>query len=114
MEKNAAAGGTPSSVPISTLPPVSPILSSPKLVPPSPLNEKLQSTRLDNINPNIWAWPENVDGNGGSNSIVADQFDSRKLSLMQRQEEWDEKNVGSGGMLLLNCFRFSVLTSNLN
>ena len=102
MEKNAATGRTPSSVPISTPPPVSPSLSSPKLVPPSPLNAKLQSTRLDNINPNIRACPENVDGNGGSNSIVVDQFDSRKLSLMRSQEERDENNAGSGGMLLLN------------
>ena len=83
MEKNAIAGRTPSSVPISTPPLVSPSLSSPKLAPPSHLNAKLQSTRIDNINPNIRSCPENADGNGGSNSVATDQFDSRKLSLMQ-------------------------------
>ena len=102
MEENATAGRTPSSVPISKPHPVSPSLSSPKLAPPSPLNAKLQSTRLDNINPNIRACAGNVDGNGGSNSMATDQLYSIKISLMQIQEERDVKNVGSGGMLLLN------------
>ena len=102
MKKNAVAGRTPSSVPISTPPPISPSLSSPKLAPPSPLNEKLQSTSLDKINPNIWACLENADGNGGSNSVATDQFDSKNLSLMWSREETDENNAGSGGMLLLN------------
>ena len=100
--KNAVTGRTPSSVPISTPPLVSPNLSSLELVPTSPLNAKLQSTRIDNINPNIQACPKNVDGNGGSNSVATDQFDSRKLSLMRSREERDENNAGSGGMLLLN------------
>ena len=102
MEKNAADGRTPSSVPISTPPLVSPSLSSPKLAPPSPLNAKMHSTRLDNINPNIRACPGNVDGNGGSNSMATDQFYSRNLPLMQSREERDENNVGLVGMLLLN------------
>ncbi|XP_074307660.1 protein MOR1-like isoform X2 [Silene latifolia] len=38
MEKNAAAGRTPSSVPLSTPPPASLTLSSPKLAPLSPVN----------------------------------------------------------------------------
>ena len=102
MEKNVVVNRTPSSVPISTPPPISPSLSSPKLVPPSLLNAKLQSTRQDDINPNIRACPENANGNGGSNSMATDQFDSKKLSLMQIREERDENNVGSGAMLLLN------------
>ena len=102
MEKNEVFGRTPSSVPISTPPPVSPSLSSPELAPPSPLNAKLQSTRINNISPNIRACPENADGNGGSNSMDTDQFDSRKISLMRIREERDENNVGLGGMLLLN------------
>ena len=102
MEKNAVINRTPSSVPISTPPPISPSLSSPKPGPPSPLNEKFQSTRLDNINPNIRACPKNADGNGGSNSVATDQFDSRKLSLMRSREERDENNAGLGCMLLLN------------
>ena len=100
--KNVVASRTPSSVPISTLPPVSPSFSSPKLAPPSTITAKLQSTRLNNINPNIRAFLENADGNVGSNSMVTGQFDSRKISLMQSREERDERNVGSGGMLLLN------------
>ena len=67
--------------------------------------QKLQSTRLDNINPNIWACPENANGNGGSNSVATDQFDSRNLSLMRSREERDENNVDSRGMLLLNMLQ---------
>lgn len=97
MEKNAAAGRTPSSVPISTPPPVSPSLSSPKLAPPSPLNAKLQINKLENIIPNIRGCPENADGNGGPTSVATDQFDSRKLSHMRTRDERDENNVVSGG-----------------
>ena len=46
--------------------------------------------------------------------MATDQFDSRKLSLMQSPEEKDENNARSGGMLLLIYFRCSLLTSNLN
>ena len=93
MEKNVANGRTPSSVPISKPPLVSPCLSSPKLAPPSPLNAKLQSTRLNNISPNIRACLENVDGNGGSNSMDTDQFYSSKLSLLRSRQERDENNA---------------------
>lgn len=48
MEKNAAAGRTPGSLPMVTPPPVSsPLHTSPKLAPPSPLNTRLQSIRLE-------------------------------------------------------------------
>lgn len=48
MEKNAAAGRTPGSLPMVTPPPVtSPIHTSPKLAPLSPLNTRLQAMRLD-------------------------------------------------------------------
>ncbi|KAK9681891.1 hypothetical protein RND81_10G035200 [Saponaria officinalis] len=56
MEKNAAAGRTPSSVPLSTPPPSSLTLSSPKLAPLSPVNTnnlnnaKSQFTRVDPTN----------------------------------------------------------------
>lgn len=49
MEKNAAAGRTPGSIPMVTPPPVSsPLHTSPKLAPPSPLNTRLQSIKLEN------------------------------------------------------------------
>ncbi|KAI5081631.1 hypothetical protein GOP47_0001374 [Adiantum capillus-veneris] len=48
MERNAAAGRTPGSLPMVTPPPVSsPLHTSPKQAPLSPLNTRLQSMRLD-------------------------------------------------------------------
>ncbi|KAH7416157.1 hypothetical protein KP509_14G078100 [Ceratopteris richardii] len=48
MERNAAAGRTPGSLPTVTPPPVSsPMHASPKVAPVSPLNTRLQSMKLD-------------------------------------------------------------------
>jgi cytoskeleton-associated protein 5 len=84
IEKNSAAGRTPSSVPISTPPPVSsPSYTSPKLAPPSPLNEKLQMVRADQNNANLTSpCQEDVDRSvsGVSHAGSFNQHDSRKLS----------------------------------
>ncbi|XP_068645428.1 protein MOR1-like isoform X2 [Aristolochia californica] len=53
MEKNAAAGRTPSSLPMPTPPPVASILSSPKYAPLSPVHTKsVISPKPDSINSN--------------------------------------------------------------
>lgn len=84
IEKNSAAGRTPSSVPISTPPPVSsPSYTSPKLAPPSPLNERLQMVRADQNNVNLTSpCQEDVDRSvsGVSHAGAFNQHDSRKLS----------------------------------
>lgn len=84
IEKNSAAGRTPSSVPISTPPPVSsPSYTSPKLAPPSPLNERLQMVRADQNNANLTSpCQEDVDRSvsGVSHAGAFNQHDSRKLS----------------------------------
>lgn len=84
IEKNSAAGRTPSSVPISTPPPVSsPSYTSPKLAPPSPLNERLQMVRADQNNANLTSpCQEDVDRSvsGVSHAGSFNQHDSRKLS----------------------------------
>eukprot|EP01018_Ginkgo_biloba_P025074 Gb_07660 [translate_table: standard] len=96
MEKNAAAGRTPSSMPISTPPPVSPSLSSPKFAPPSPLNGKLHTARLDNTSSNLRSSPENAD-NDVPLSGTTDQSDLKKLSYIRTLENRDENNNVSGG-----------------
>ncbi|KAH9313886.1 hypothetical protein KI387_022513, partial [Taxus chinensis] len=81
MEKNSAAGRTPSSVPISTPPPVSsPTYASSQLAPPSPLNDRLQLV-LNLSSPH----QEHVDGNGNGafHARALDQHDSRKLSQIR-------------------------------
>eukprot|EP01018_Ginkgo_biloba_P037454 Gb_11679 [translate_table: standard] len=84
MERNSAAGRTPTSVPISTPPPVSsPTHASPKLAPPSPLNDKLQSVRLDYNGYNLSSSHQEdvgVSADGVSHAGALDQYDSRKLS----------------------------------
>lgn len=83
IEKNSAAGRTPSSVPISTPPPVSsPSYTSPKLAPPSPLNERLQMLRVDQNSANLTSCQEDVDRSvsGVTHAGAFNQHDSRKLS----------------------------------
>lgn len=87
IEKNSAAGRTPSSVPISTPPPVSsPSYTSPNLAPPSPLNERLQMVRVDQNSSNLTSsGQEDVDRSvsGFSHAGAFNQHDSRKLSHMR-------------------------------
>lgn len=84
IEKNSAAGRTPSSVPISTPPPVSsPSYTSPKLAPPSPLNERLQMVRVDQNSAHLTSsCHEDVDRSvsGVTHAGAFNQHDSRKLS----------------------------------
>lgn len=59
MEKNAAAGRTPSSLPMSTPPPLALNVSSPKFAPLSPVHTKSISSKPDNITSNLPApFPE--------------------------------------------------------
>ncbi|XP_057847026.2 protein MOR1 isoform X2 [Cryptomeria japonica] len=97
VERNAAAGRTHSSMPISTPPPVSSNLSSPKLPPPSPLNPKFQLARLENTHSNLRPFPDNVDSNGGPPSGTPDQSDIKKLPHLRSREERNENNAMSGG-----------------
>ncbi|XP_042390738.1 protein MOR1-like isoform X1 [Zingiber officinale] len=53
MEKNAAAGRTPASLPMATPPPVATI-SSPKLGPLSPVNAKSANAKIESINPSAY------------------------------------------------------------
>ncbi|XP_031503341.1 protein MOR1 isoform X2 [Nymphaea colorata] len=61
MESNAAAGRTPSSLPISTPPPVSLMHSSPKLAPLSPVHAKLQNIKTEVPQTNLQASRDSID-----------------------------------------------------
>lgn len=81
-------------MPISTPPPVSSNLPSPKLPPPSPLNTKLQSARLENLSSNVHS-PQSVEA---PLSGATDQMDMKKLSHMWPREMRDENSAISGGI----------------
>ncbi|OVA00544.1 HEAT [Macleaya cordata] len=94
MEKNAAAGRTPSSVPMSTPPPVALNLSSPKFAPLSPvhtnsLNDpKSLNVRNDSINSNLPLPHTDDDRIGNAMSLRGPLSDPSEL----RQNMADERN----------------------
>lgn len=69
MEKNAAAGRTPSSLPLSTPPPLALNVSSPKFAPLSPVHTKSINPKPENITSNLSApFPEDEGLSAGTAS----------------------------------------------
>lgn len=104
MEKNAAAGRTPSSVPMSTPPPASLSSSSPEFGPLSPVqtnslnDSKLSSTKPE---PTSFNLPSSYteDNRGGGNAINTARVRAPENALADQRNE----RFISGGNLLL-CF----------
>ncbi|XP_043688647.1 protein MOR1 isoform X3 [Telopea speciosissima] len=94
VERNAAAGRTPSSLPMSTPPPVSLSLSSPKLAPLSPvhtntLNDaKSVNVKIESTNQNLPSSLAEVDRAGNVISLRGPSFSHPEL----RQQVGDERN----------------------
>ncbi|GAB4831233.1 Protein MICROTUBULE ORGANIZATION 1 [Ancistrocladus abbreviatus] len=96
MEKNAAAGRTPSSVPLATPPPSALSLSSPKLAPLSPVNTnslndtRSQSARLEPTN--FYLSPayneDNRMGIAVSRGLSSDQMELRQTPGDQRSDRF--------------------------
>ncbi|CAN6462652.1 unnamed protein product [Victoria cruziana] len=100
MENNAAAGRTPSSLPISTPPPVSLMHSSPKLAPLSPVHAKLQNIKTEIPNTNPQASRDAVESGRdmvGSPNKNVDHSDSREQ--YEVNERCIPAAVASGGGL---------------
>ncbi|KAF5193151.1 Mor1 [Thalictrum thalictroides] len=103
MEKNAAAGRTPSSVPMSTPPPVALNVSSPKFAPMSPVHTnsvndtKLQNTRLEPVNSNMHSVQNDDDrvSNAISRGATYDQSDLRHHIVDERHDRYPS-GVASG------------------
>lgn len=64
MEKNAAAGRTPSSLPMSTPPPLT-LTTSPKFAPLSPVHTKSLNVKPENMSSNLLPSYMEDDGTGG-------------------------------------------------
>ncbi|KAJ0975552.1 hypothetical protein J5N97_017517 [Dioscorea zingiberensis] len=79
MEKNAAAGRTPSSLPMSTPPPLT-LSSSPKFAPLSPLHTKSLNAKPENISSNLPTSYMEDDGVGGM--VFRGQIDSSDFRHM--------------------------------
>ncbi|KAF9590616.1 hypothetical protein IFM89_035934 [Coptis chinensis] len=99
MEKNAAAGRTPSSVPISTPPPVALNLSSPKLAPMSPVHTntlsdtKSQNVRLESVNSNLPLFHHD-DERGGNAMCRGPTYDQSELRHHMVDERHDRYSSG--------------------
>eukprot|EP00252_Welwitschia_mirabilis_P027944 TRINITY_DN9838_c0_g1_i1.p1 TRINITY_DN9838_c0_g1~~TRINITY_DN9838_c0_g1_i1.p1 ORF type:complete len:2078 (+),score=475.99 TRINITY_DN9838_c0_g1_i1:649-6234(+) len=84
VAKNAVAGRSVSSMPVSTPPPVSSNLSSPKISPPSPINLKSQYVGADNESSYSLHLSDTSEGMGPT-SFVGDQLDSTKFNPQSRE-----------------------------
>ncbi|GMH05428.1 hypothetical protein Nepgr_007268 [Nepenthes gracilis] len=105
MEKNAAAGRTPSSVPLSTPPPSALNLSSPKLAPLSPVNTnssidaKYQNLRVEPTNFNLPpAYNEDRTGNMAARGPSSDPSELRQTIGDLRSDRFPS-GVITGGTL---------------
>ncbi|XP_038980798.1 protein MOR1-like isoform X4 [Phoenix dactylifera] len=94
MEKNAAAGRTPSSLPMSTPPPLATI-PSPKFAPLSPVRTKSLNVKTENINSVAVSYSEDVAV--GTTASLRGQSDSSDI----RSQLGDDRNdrFPSGGTL---------------
>lgn len=105
MEKNAAAGRTPSSVPLSTPPPSSLTLSSPKLAPLSPVHtnslndSKSQNTRVE---PTTFSSSFSDDERTGNATPRGPTFDHQQFLGDQRSDRL-------GGNLVYLLLLFALL-----
>ena len=100
MEKNAAAGRTPSSLPISTPPPASLTVSSPEFTPLSPvhmnslIDSKSLSAKSEPTNLNL---PSYTEDNRAGNAI-----NTRVLAPENALSDQRNERFISGGNLLLH------------
>ncbi|XP_074572008.1 protein MOR1-like isoform X1 [Curcuma longa] len=84
MEKNAAAGRTPSSLPIATPPPLATI-SSPKFGPLSPVHTKSLTAKAESINPSAYT----DDGVAGTTPALRSQTDLSEFRSHLGDERMD-------------------------
>lgn len=101
MEKNAAAGRTPSSVPMPTPPPSSLNLSSPKFGALSPVNTNpLNDAKSVNnkVEPSHFSLPPSYgEDDRGGNSLPSRGLSSEHLELRQQLGEQRNDRLPSGG-----------------
>ncbi|GAB4826923.1 Protein MICROTUBULE ORGANIZATION 1 [Ancistrocladus abbreviatus] len=104
MEKNAAAGRTPTNVPLATPPPAAITLSSPKLAPLSPVNTnslndtRPQNARLEPTHFNLlpaYSEEDNRMGIAFSRGLSSDQMELRHTLSDQRSDRFPS-GVNSG------------------
>lgn len=112
MEKNAAAGRTPSSVPMSTPPPSSLNLSSPKFGTLSPVNTNpLNDAKSVNnkVEPSQFSLPPSYgEDDRGGNALLSRGLSSEHLELRHQLGEQRNDRLPSGGMHVLSYFSFSL------
>ncbi|XP_060193009.1 protein MOR1 [Lycium barbarum] len=100
MEKNAAAGRTPSSVPMSTPPPSSLNLSSPKFGPLSPVNTNpLNEAKSVNnkVEPSHFSLPPSYgEDDRGGNTLLSRGLSSEHMELRQQLGEQRNDRLPSG------------------
>uniref|UniRef100_A0A1D1XIA6 Protein MOR1 n=1 Tax=Anthurium amnicola TaxID=1678845 RepID=A0A1D1XIA6_9ARAE len=95
MEKNAAAGRTPSSLPISTPPPLALNVSSPKFAPLSPIHTKSLNAKPDLVNSNLPV-SYNEDNNGvGTVAPVRGSGDLSEFKSQLGEERNDRTMPGA-------------------
>ena len=93
MEKNAVAGRTPSSLPMSTPPPIA-TLPSPKFGPLSPVHTKLINAKNESIHPNVAA--SYVDNDAvGSTASLRGQTDASEFRPHLGDDRMDRYPAGS-------------------
>ncbi|RZC65417.1 hypothetical protein C5167_009104 [Papaver somniferum] len=97
MEKNAAAGRTPSSVPMSTPPPVALNLSSPKYAPLSPLHtQSVNESKSLNVRQDSLPPPHIEDVRAGNlRSTISDPSEMRQNMMDDRNDRF-QSGVSSG------------------
>ena len=111
MEKNAAAGRTPSSLPMSTPPPSSLSLSSPKFAPLSPLQtNSLHDSKSLNVKaePTNFNLPPSYGEDLPSRGLTSDHAEFRQHLGEQRNERFP-----SGGKLTCLLVHLFFLCSGL-
>lgn len=107
MEKNAAAGRTPSSLPMSTPPPASLNISSPDFAPLSPVNANPLGDAKLNMKPEPTSFnlpPSYNEENRAFNTISSRPLGSDYASGDQRNERFM-----TGGMVVLLCLFCSLI-----
>ncbi|XP_073101212.1 protein MOR1-like [Elaeis guineensis] len=89
MEKNAAAGRTPSSLPMSTPPPLA-IAPSPKFAPLSPVHTKSLNVKTESMNSNVAVSYSEDDAVGGTTTLRGqnDSYDFRSQLGGERNDRY--------------------------
>ena len=112
MEKNAAAGRTPLSVPTSTPPPLT-LLGAPRTAPPSPLHATYLSTKpMDsaNLNSSLSFTENHRSSIGAPHEIIAGEL---------KPQLGEERNIPAGKSILfihscihIDTYRYRLLNIN--